>query len=44
MPFTRPNPRIVDGAPSKPLKEIQIDVDDAFVGEVVNTLAERRAA
>ena len=32
------------GAPLEPIEEIQIDVDDAFVGEVVNALAERRAA
>ena len=42
-PFTRPGPPIVDGAPPKLIEEIQIDVDDAFVGEVVNALAERRA-
>ena len=31
------------GAPLEPIEEIQIDVDEAFVGDVVNALAERRA-
>ena len=31
------------GAPLEPVEEIQIDVDEAFVGDVVNALAERRA-
>ena len=43
-PFTRPSPPIVDGAPPKPIEEIQIDVDDAFVGEVVHALVKQRAA
>ena len=29
--------------PLEPIEEIQIDVDEAFVGDVVNALAERRA-
>ena len=33
--FMRPDPRIVDGAPLEPVEEIQIDVDDAFIGEVM---------
>ena len=32
-----------DRAPHKPIEEIQIDADDAFIGKVVNALAERRA-
>ena len=32
-----------DGAPLEPIEEIQIDVDEAFVGDVVTALAERRA-
>ena len=32
-----------DGAPLEPMEEIQIDVDEAFVGDVVTALAERRA-
>ena len=31
------------GAPLEPIEEIQIDVDEAFVGDVVSALAERRA-
>ncbi len=31
------------GPPLEPVEEIQIDVDEAFVGDVVNALAERRA-
>ena len=31
------------GAPLEPIEEIQIDVDEAFVGDVVTALAERRA-
>ena len=31
------------GPPLEPVEEIQIDVDQAFVGDVVNALAERRA-
>ena len=31
------------GAPLEPIEEVQIDVDDAFAGDVVNALAERRA-
>jgi GTP-binding protein len=31
------------GAQLEPIEEIQIDVDEAFVGDVVNALAERRA-
>ena len=31
------------GPPLEPIEEIQIDVDEAFVGDVVNALAERRA-
>ena len=30
------------GAPLEPIEEIQIDVDEAFVGDVVTALAERR--
>ena len=32
------------GPPHEPIEEIQIDVDDTFVGDVVTALAERRAA
>ena len=31
------------GAPLEPIEEIQIDVDEAYVGDVVSALAERRA-
>ena len=42
-PFTHPDPRSADVTPLEPIEEIQIDVDDEFVGEVVNALPARRA-
>ena len=47
LSFSRPRALMREhpdgGAPPEPFERVQIGVDDTFVGEMVNTLAELRA-